>query len=163
MQFPSEKVKMRLIREACTQVAGERRSSFLTIEERYSMVRTNLVHFHHRAPGTAEKEVKQKLEELLPMAREFLAEAASSFPRERLRQISDATAKLRDAAVLFFKIHSIMKEDVQIFLRVLEVYREKCLVAHYNPSDILTTEVLLLGIMISTNFETHGESLNNAI
>ena len=163
MQFPSEKVKTRLIREACTQVAAERQSSFLTIEERYSLVRTNLVHLHHHAPGTAVVGVRQKLEELLPMARRYLAEATAEFPRERVKAIAVATERLSEAAALFFEVHSIVREDIQIFLRVLEVYREKCLAAQYNPSDIVPTEVLLLGTLIGSNFESYGKSLNDAV
>ena len=97
------------------------------------------------------------------LAREYLAEATAELPKDWVKAIAVATRKLSEAAALFFDAQSLVQEDVQIFLRVLEVYREKCLAEQYNPSDIVPTEVLLLGILIGTNFETHGESLNNAI
>jgi len=162
MQFPTERVKTRLLREACRTVADERGTGLLDVEERYSMVRTSLVHLHHHAPGTGILEVKRKLSELLPETRRYLAEITAELPRDRVKKIALATQRLSEAAALFFKTQDISAEDLHMFLRVLEVYREKCLAAQYNPSDIIPTELFLLGMLIDSDFDSYSEALNGA-
>jgi hypothetical protein len=163
MQSPSERVKTRLLRGACSQVASERKLGLLDVEDTYQKVRTHLVHFHHQAPGTAMLEMRQHIEALLPAMRLYLAEASAVLPRERVSSISRKTISLSKAATTFLDAQKLVQTDLQVFLRVLEIYREKCLAARYDPSDIVPTEILLLCIMIESNFDIYGEALGAAI
>ncbi len=160
MPFPAEKVKQRLLKEALRQAAREQATGMLEIEERFSLIRTRLTTILYGCEADlAADEVKRMLRELLPLTREYLAEVASGVTREYLRRLSTATANLSAAAQAFFNDERIRRSDIDLFLRVLEVYGERCSKEKYDPADIVPQEMFLLANLIAANFEAYAEEL----
>ena len=135
----------------------------MAVEDRYFAARTALVHLYRDAPGMAAAEVKKLLRELLPMAREYLAETTSEAPREYVKRLAKATDGLSRAAQRFFDEERIKREDVALFLRVIELYREHCLAERYDPSDIVEPEILLFAEGVLVDYDKHEHSLNMAV
>ncbi len=160
MHSPTERIKARLMREACREVATKHSQGLLDIEERYSLVRTHLMQMHTSAPTMTN--IQDLVEELLPLARRFLAEVSSIAPRDYVHRLSDTTAALSKTAKEAFE-HSLLKrEHVQTFLEVLESYRKRCLSEGYDPTGLVPTEVMLLAVVIEANFDTYGAAFNAA-
>ena len=162
MCFPVERVKRRLFRAVFIQIAVERQSDQLAVEERYFAARTALLNLHRQEPGMA-AEIKRILLELLPMAQEYLREATAVAPRAYVKRLAKATDGLSRAAQRFFDEERIRREDVALFLRVIELYRERCLAERYDPSDIVEPEILLFAEGVLVDYGAYEKELNMAV
>ncbi|MBY0309551.1 hypothetical protein K2Q16_00155 [Patescibacteria group bacterium] len=150
------------MREAFRTVALEQSVGQLDVEEVYSLVRIGLVHMlSSNTPVMGMTEVKGLLEELMPKAREYLAEVSAISSREYLRKLSDATAALSQASARAYETCQLKKKNVETFLRVLDHYRALCFREGYNPTDIIGVDTLLLGQLVAEEFERYGDSLNS--
>lgn len=157
---PYGKISLRLEREAIRAVAQKIGGDFIDVEEAFSHTRGALVHLWKNE--TYRSKVEKALERLVSTSNRLVTVAEETEHKDLsfFQGLAEQAQKLEALSAGENAFRKLKKEDIDLFLLVIEEQRSVYDREGYDSSGIVQEELLKLARMISANFEVYKRTLN---
>lgn len=157
---PTRKAMIRLEREVIIAVAREKGIDFLDLETRFQNVRSALVHLCHHT--SFRSSLDDQIKELIRQTEIFLGHPGvrQKYSKQSIALLAQATQRLQHAYAMAMQSERINKEDVELFVELIDRLREVCLKNEYSPVSLADPYVYAQAQLIAANFPAYDRTLN---